>query len=263
VTTAAVRLPFPGHVLSAGVQDAASVTAVQHRLNQLGCGPIVESGQFGQETLDAVELFQARSVDPFNAPLRVDGRVGPVTWSALFGTELPRQSVAGAPLLAKALVAAAGEVGVLEDPIGSNRGLQVDQYLRAVGLDPAAGSFPWCAAFVYWCFNQAANSLNVANPLVKTAGVLEHWTVAGARGTHRLSTVECTDNPSLVQPGMIFVLTTGSGFGHTGLVEEVRGVFLVTIEGNTNAGGSREGIGVFRRDARRISDINRGFIDYR
>ena len=263
MTTAPARLPFPGQVLSAGVQDTVDVQAVQHRLNQLGCGPIAESGQFGPETLDAVELFQARSVDPFNTPLRVDGKVGPVTWAALFGTDLPRQTSAGAPLPAKALVVAAQEIGVLEDPLGSNRGPQVDQYLRAVGLNPAEGSFPWCAAFVYWCFNQAAKALNVANPLVKTAGVLEHWNQAGARGTRRLSTVECTDNPSLVQPGMIFVLTTGSGFGHTGLVEEVRGVFLTTIEGNTNAGGSREGIGVFRREARRISDINRGFIDYR
>lgn len=263
MTTAPVRLPFPGHVLSAGVQDTENVLTVQHRLNQLGCGPISESGQFGPETLDAVELFQARSVDPFNTPLRVDGKVGPVTWSALFGIDLPRQSTAGTPLLAKALVFAAKEVGILESPIGTNRGPEVDQYLRAVGLNPADGSFPWCAAFVYWCFTQAANALKVANPLVKTASVLEHWNQAGARGIRRLSTVECTDNPSLVQPGMIFVLTTGSGSGHTGLVEEVRGVFLTTIEGNTNAGGSREGIGVFRRDARRIADINRGFIDYR
>jgi hypothetical protein len=36
----------------------------------------------------------------------------------------------------------------------------------------------------------------------------------------------------------------------------------VTIEGNTNDGGSREGIGVFKRDTRLISGINRGFIDY-
>src|SRR5262245_27853504 len=106
MTTAPARLPFPGRVLSAGVEDNPSVAAVQHRLNQLGCGPIPENGQFGPETLDAVELFQARSVDPFNAPLRVDGKVGPVTWAALFGIEIPRQTAAEAPLLAGALVVA-------------------------------------------------------------------------------------------------------------------------------------------------------------
>ncbi len=35
-----------------------------------------------------------------------------------------------------------------------------------------------------------------------------------------------------------------------------------TEEGNTNDNGSRNGIGVFQRDARKISKINKGFIDY-
>jgi hypothetical protein len=58
------------------------------------------------------------------------------------------------------------------------------------------------------------------------------------------------------------VIATGAGFGHTGLVERTSGGKLVTIEGNTNVGGSREGIGVFRRESRKTVDINRGFIDY-
>ena len=44
--------------------------------------------------------------------------------------------------------------------------------------------------------------------------------------------------------------------------EQVDGVQLTTIEGNTNEGGSREGVGVFRRTARRISAINRGYLSY-
>jgi hypothetical protein len=40
--------------------------------------------------------------------------------------------------------------------------------------------------------------------------------------------------------------------GHTGLIEKVSGDFAVTIEGNTNDGGSRDGDGVYRR--RRILD---------
>jgi len=73
------------------------------------------------------------------------------------------------------------------------------------------------------------------------------------------------EDPSLALPGFIFIIDTGSpgGAGHTGLVEKVDGGMLVTIEGNTNEGGSREGIGVFRRSKRKILDINKGFIDYR
>jgi hypothetical protein len=69
-------------------------------------------------------------------------------------------------------------------------------------------------------------------------------------------------DPALVQPGHIFVIDTGGGAGHTGLVLEVSGGKLITIEGNTNDGGSREGIGVFQRDSRKIAQINKGFIDY-
>jgi hypothetical protein len=61
---------------------------------------------------------------------------------------------------------------------------------------------------------------------------------------------------------MIFVIIHPSGAGHTGLVEKVNGNFLTTIEGNTNLNGSREGIGVFRRNQRTIASINRGFICY-
>jgi hypothetical protein len=54
----------------------------------------------------------------------------------------------------------------------------------------------------------------------------------------------------------------GAGVGHTGFVAEVHAGKLITIEGNTNDGGSREGIGVFERHGRKINSINRGFLDY-
>ncbi len=50
--------------------------------------------------------------------------------------------------------------------------------------------------------------------------------------------------------GHIFVIDFGGGTGHTCLVIEVGGGKLVTIEGNTNDGGSREGVGVFQGDGR-------------
>ena len=60
----------------------------------------------------------------------------------------------------------------------------------------------------------------------------------------------------------MFVVDTGGGHGHMGLVAEVLGGKLITIEGNTNDGGSREGVGVFRRESRKIAEINKGFVDY-
>jgi putative peptidoglycan binding protein/CHAP domain-containing protein len=253
---------FPGHVLIAGTQGEM-VRAIQQRLNQLGCGPVLEDGVFGAETADAVELFQARSLDKFGSPLQVDGVVGPMTWGALFGAAtVPTIQVAETPLLKRVLEIAASQVGVLEEPTGSNRGPQIDEYLRCVGIDPACGCNPWCAAFVYWCFHEAAAELGVANPAVQTGGVLDMWTRAGSSGVKRISSVEALAQPSLVRPGCVFVLSTGSGNGHTGLVEWTDGDRLATIEGNTNEKGGREGIGVFRRTGRMMSNINRGFILY-
>ncbi len=254
---------FPGHVISTGSPDKNAVRSIQHRLNQLGCGPIGEDGSFGGKTEEAVHVFQSRSVDQFGTPLTVDGRVGPGTWAALFATEIPTATQSETPLQEGALQVASSQVGSMENPLGSNRGPQVDVYLRSVGINPAAGSFPWCAAFVYFCFQEAASKLGVANPAIKDAGVLDCWNKAGTSGVHRIATSEAVHHTGLVKPGLIFLLKVGSISGHMGLIEKVEGERLTTIEGNTNTDGSREGIGVFRRTGRTIAGISLGFLDYR
>jgi hypothetical protein len=254
---------FPGRIVQLGDQDHAVVSAIQQRLVERGCGPLERSGVFDARTRAAVRLFQARFPDRTGAPLVVDGKVGSLTWESLFGQgSVPVASAAADPLLAAMLKVASGEVGVLEDPPGSNRGPRVDEYLRAAGLDPADGSFPWCAAFVFWCAAQATRTPGLgSNPVVRTAGVLTHWRLAGQAGIRRIVSADATADPARLHPGMIFIMDFGGGAGHTGLVEAVDGGRIVTIEGNTNDGGSRDGIGVFRR-ARKILSINRGFIDY-
>jgi len=256
--------PFPGRTVKAGETNVPLVREIQQRLNESGCGPIPVSGAFDARTAAAVKLFQARFPDPNGTPLKVDGVVGPVTWAALFpDAPLPPPRPLS-PLLAATLAAAGGEVGIMEDPPGSNRGERVDEYLRAVGLDPAAGNYAWCAAFVYWCFGKGAAASGTANPLPRTGGALALWRGAGAAGARQISASEAKATPSLVGPGQIFVLATGGGFGHVGLVESVASGVLTTIEGNTNDGGSREGVGVFRRtgpNGRKVGSINKGFLD--
>ena len=259
----APNIPFPGTVLKLGSTDAASVRAVQARLNQIGCGPTGADGQFDAATRDAVQLFQARFTDADGLPLKVDGQVGPITWAALFGGAPPAAATAAAnPFLAEVIAVAQSQIGTLEQPLGSNRGPQVDLYLRAAGLNPLAGSFPWCAAFLYWCCEQAAQKIGRANPAIKTAGVLDLWNRAGRPGARRILAAEAEVNPDLVKPGQLFMIKTSETTGHTGLIEAVAAGKLTTIEGNTNDIGSREGIGVFRRQKRRIGDMNLGFIEY-
>jgi|SRR6185369_2990227 len=139
---------------------------------------------------------------------------------------------------------AVSQLHVREVPPGSNRGPEVDEYVRSVGLDPA-GAYPWCAAFLYWCFMQA--KIGAVNPCPRTGSALGMWKLSpdSAKGK--------------IEPGAVFVMDFGHGTGHVGFIESIDGAWLTTIEGNTNVEGQREGIGVFRRK-RAVPSINKGFL---
>mgnify|MGYP001051946148 CR=1 FL=1 len=253
---------YPGKALRHG-SSGAEVERVQRRLLALGITVVGSpDGDFGDKTEGGVRLLQTRSEDAQGEPLEVDGVVGPRTWAALFGSlasgaDAPSEAAVG--LAAAALAAARGQVGVREHPLGSNRGPEVDIYLSNV----AAGLLgqPWCMAFVYWCFTQAANQLGVANTAPKTASVIASWQKAQNEPKARIVTAaEARRDPAKVTPGMVFYIDTGGGSGHTGFVADVIDGRLVTIEGNTNDGGTREGIGVFIRSRRRVDTINLGFL---
>ena len=130
------------------------------------------------------------------------------------------------------------QIGVQEVPKGSNAGPEVEIYLKSVGLGKG---YAWCMAFVYWVTNESAKKLGIVNPLLKTAGVLNQW---NKRPVLRVKTP---------QTGDIFIMDYGKGQGHTGFVSQVlpNGI-IETIEGNTNADGSREGYAVCKR-TRKIS----------
>lgn len=149
-------------------------------------------------------------------------------------------------LTEKALEIAATYVGIRETK--RNRGPEVDAFLFDVGLDATKGSYAWCAAFVYACFKRASGALQIQNPAPRTAGVLKMWnkTPFWFRG-----------GPAA---GAVFIIDHGGGKGHTGFVESVGQLHIVSIEGNTNDGGSREGDGVYRR-TRRMNEAT-GYIDF-
>ncbi|MBK8039233.1 MAG: CHAP domain-containing protein [Verrucomicrobiaceae bacterium] len=252
---------YPGFVLKAGLMDSPHALQVQKRLNERGCGPVDEDGDFGTKTADAVRTFQAQSKDLDGNALTIDGEVGAITWAALFGKDSVleiKPKEAANELLREVLKVAKSQLGVTEKPPGSNAGPEVEAYLKSAG---ASKGDPWCMAFVFWCFKQAATTLNIPNPCVKTAGVHDHWNRAATAGATRISTATATANPATVAPGMVFCINTGGGKGHTGFVLSVTGGTIETIEGNTNSGQGREGIAVMKH-TRKINSISLGFVDY-
>jgi hypothetical protein len=249
-------MKYPNRIIQKGEADKKIVKALQIRLNEVGCGPIDVDSDFGNQTHAAVKLFQSTRKDAIGNPLVIDGKIGSITWEILFGSEtVSSQLVAPTNFLKELIIAAEAEVGTMEVPLGSNKGPRVKQYLNSVGLDE--GYF-WCAAFVYFCAQKAAEKLGKTNPLFKTAGCLAHWNNTTGK---KITTQEALDNLSLVKAGSIFVIDHGKGMGHTGIVTSREGGFINTIEGNSNPSGSSNGIGVFKLQ-RKITNIQKGFIVY-
>ncbi|MRG48781.1 CHAP domain-containing protein [Chitinophaga sp. SYP-B3965] len=249
-------MEFPKRIIKAGETDRTIVKAIQQRLLALGIGDFEATGTFGPKTTAAVKQFQALHRDRFGNPLITDGKIGSITWEILFDNVAPVQNVAPTGLLAKAIEVAESQIGVMEKPPGSNRGAEVDAYLRSTNTP--LGSF-WCAAFIYWCFNEAAGTLSIVNPVVKTAGCLAHWNKTQAT---KITKAQAINDPMLIKPGSIFIKDHGGGLGHTGIVTAVSDGFIETIEGNSNPSGSSNGIGVFRLKFRKINAIEKGFIIY-
>jgi CHAP domain/Putative peptidoglycan binding domain len=250
-------MDYPNRIIKQGETNKTIVKAIQEALNKQGSGPIDVDGGFGPKTLKAVKLFQSTHRDRSGNPLEIDGKIGAITWDALFGQEqIVVNEESDNDFLNEAVKVALSQVGVMEVPPGSNKGPQVNKYLASVGLPP--GLF-WCMSFVYWCFEQAAEKLGRSNPLIKTGGCIDHWNRTKGK---RITTDSAVNKPSLVKPGQIFIISHGGGSGHTGIVESVAGGFINTIEGNSNPAGSANGIGVFQLQ-RKIGKINKGFIEYK
>jgi hypothetical protein len=137
-------------------------------------------------------------------------------------------------------VIALKEVGT-EEVDGTNCGPRVNEYKAATKLDPRE-SWPWCAAFVDWCVQQAMKSGTYTFERPTTAGAwdLPNWSLAQDDSTQ---TRKSPGND--IQAGDLVIYT----FSHCGIAlsgSDHAGDFS-TVEGNTDPAGSREGGGVFKK----------------
>ena len=147
-----------------------------------------------------------------------------------------------------ALKVAQSQVGQMENPLGSNWGHPVQDYLASVGISEPAS---WCMAFMVWCFDQASKELGIVNPLTKTGAVVHAWNVAYPQ--HKFPQGHAGSVPQI---GDIFIMEFSPTAGHTGIIESINGNgALNTIEGNTDDTGSPQGIGVYRRVRHFVSPI--------
>ncbi|QEK50944.1 CHAP domain-containing protein [Pedobacter aquae] len=126
------------------------------------------------------------------------------------------------------------EIGIREKS-NRNDGSQVESYLKYTGHSKGA---PWCAAFVSWCLGQAG----ISNP--QTA-----WSPALLPAKRIIW--ENTWQKEKIQPqaGDVFGIWYASKkrIAHCGFIDAWGESIVITVEGNTNEAGSREGDGVYRK----------------
>jgi hypothetical protein len=144
---------------------------------------------------------------------------------------------------------ATAEIGV-EEVNGSNCGPRVDEYKAATWLDPSKG-WPWCAAFVCWVVREAMEAAGARYTFdrPRTAGA---WDFENWSRKQDSSTWTKRPHDGDIQAGDIVIFT----FSHIGIATSApdAGGWVSTVEGNTDAAGSREGGGVWRK-RRHVSKI--------
>jgi hypothetical protein len=197
---------------------------------------------------DAVATFQAAR------GLTADGKLGPATLAAM-GYGRPAAAAVTGVVTVDALIATAEHEADLQvrEEGGMNRGAKVEAYQRAGGLGPGD---PWCAAFVAWCVMKARE---LDKPPTWCSGsAITTWHKGSKRAGDGSTTPNAPDYKSKVQPGWVWVRAkdpkgaadAARGLwvqGHCGVVVAVDAVGFYTVEGNTNAAGSRDGDGVYRK----------------
>ncbi len=237
VPSARAELDFPG-ILRQGTADAAGTKRVQEWCVFAG-SPTKIDGGFGDGTATAVATFQAKDgIDP------ADGVLDQRTWSALIRPMLRALApLATVPASLGEAVVAVARQHAAQGPCelgGDNRGSWVRLYMD--GVDGVTQE--WCAGFSCFVVAQAAQALGVPPPFARQVAV--GALIADARASGRLvpasSVLTPTARLARLQPGCLFAIKQPN-LSHTGIVVEVRGDGLTTVEGNTSGKAAVDGRG--------------------
>lgn len=128
-------------------------------------------------------------------------------------------------------------IGVREEG-GANAGKMVERFLATTGLGKG---YPWCAAFVATILTecQVPNPKSAWSPAYFPTSKVIY--IRGSKQVHlKVNTPVKGDVFGLYFPSK-------GRIAHVGFIDEWTASKVITIEGNTNEAGSREGDGVYRK----------------
>ncbi|MES2459864.1 MAG: CHAP domain-containing protein [Armatimonadota bacterium] len=149
--------------------------------------------------------------------------------------------------ISRVLALAEREIGVQEEPRGSNRGERIDQFLASCGLPPG---YAWCAAFIAFIGLLAAE-LGIPG--------FDHWPLPASASCdlvlYKARKIGILQNTPRVGD-LFLVMASANDAIHVGFVTGVnKDGTISTIEGNSNPGGSREGYAVVARPIRKVHNL--------
>ena len=232
----------------------ANVKLIQEWLN-LHDIELAVDGDFGPATEYGVREFQIRNT----LTLAVDGIVGNRTFEKLIEPmtkAIDYIDCIGCLSISKRVTKYAKqhlnqnprEVG------GQNMGPWVRLYMDGY----EGNNWPWCAGFVCYILQQAYNDDPVVLMPFEKSFSVDNIVRSAVR--NKVFYKENEVKKDEIVPGSFYVLRKEWGdWTHIGIVLEVKNDIMITVEGNTNEQGSREGIKV----AKKIRGFkNKDFIIY-
>lgn len=255
-----------------------------------GMKTVVADGEFGDITAEAVESIKAKAFDYisteyirqkfqywYNKPideawLEVDSNVNPlfglflehfqevqdylhVTMQGLDLTPDPQpvapEESTQDQLIAKVIEIENAEVGTRENPIGSNSGERVNEYIN-IGTDGEIkhGGISWCNAFQNWGVKTGADAFNLDYLL--TYSVYTPTTVEEGKKKGIAIKNPTKDQIKVGDWGFVHSIERGGGTSissvhHIYLITGFKGNNVLTDEGNTGNGGEINGDGTYNR----------------
>ena len=119
---------------------------------------------------------------------------------------------------------------------GKNDGKKVSEIIEASGFD-SVSRIPWCAAYIYYNFLEIGHRLEIKYPAYAPSYFPENRVIY-TRGKGK----KCTP----LEGDIIGIYFSSKGrIAHVGFYDGENEDYIISVEGNTNKAGSREGDGVW------------------
>jgi len=133
------------------------------------------------------------------------------------------------------------QVGVRE-MTGRNDGVEVENYLKYVNLSKGN---PWCAAFVCWALGEN----EIENPRSGWSPDLFPKNKIIWERSKKITDLTNEMPSEVILQGDVFGIyfTDKKRIAHCGFVDQANKSWIITVEGNTNDTGGRDGDGVYRK----------------